>query len=696
MSTRCLFSRNVLNLLVLLGVLLSLDNAGLAATDFYVSVSGRDDWSGREASPDGNGGGPLATLQRARDVVRQLKASTGLPQGGVTIWIAPGTYSLDTGFVLTNENSGEPNKPIVYRATTEGQVRISGGKAVTGWQTVNDDAILRRLEPAARRNVLHTNLKTQGISNFGRLRSRGFGRATVPAGLELFFKDQPMTLSRWPNKAFLKIAGFPEPTGDEHGGTLGQLAAGFYYEGDRPGRWVETNDIWVHGYWAYDWANSYEHIASLDTKKRLIKTSPPYGNYGFRAGQRFYFLNILEELDEPGEWYLDRKTGILYFWPPAPMNDGDVTVSLVENPLLLLDNVSYVKLRGLTFACSRGNAISIKGGTGDRVTGCTIRDVGNSGVVVNGGDHHGIENCVISETGDGGVSLTGGDRRTLTPCGHYARNNHIHHVARWSRCYAPAISMAGVGIVAANNLIHDHPHCAILFSGNEHMIELNEIHHVCLETGDVGAIYTGRDYTFRGNIIRYNFIHHTGGVGMGSMGIYMDDCVSGTEIYGNILWRLHRAVFLGGGRDFKVENNIFIDCNPAVELDGRGMSKSPVWHNMVYKTMKQRLEDMKWRQPPYRTQYPRLADLEAYYAKNDGIPPGNVIVRHNICVNGDLLKITWGATPEAVESKDNLVNVDPLFLDAANGDFRLKPDSPAYVQGFKPIPFDKIGRKSAP
>lgn len=695
MTTRCLFDRNVSDLLVLLGLLLSLNNVGSSATDLYVSVSGSDEWSGHRASPDGNAGGPFATLQRARDAVRQLKASMGLPEGGVTIWIAPGTYSLDTGLVLMSEDSGEPGKPITYRATTEEQVRISGGKAITGWRKVDDDPTLGRLEPAARGNVLEANLKKHGVNDFGKLRSRGFGRSTVPAGLELFFKDEPMTLSRWPNTGFVKIAGSPELTGDEHGGTLGGLSAGFYYEGDRPGQWADTNDIWVHGYWAYDWANSYEHIASLDTQKRLIKTSPPYGNYGFRKGQRFYFLNILEELNEPGEWYLDHKSGVLYFWPPAPMNEGDVTVSLVESPLLLLKNVSHIEFHGLTFTCTRADAISIEGGSGNRITNCTICNVGNSGVVVNGGDNHGIENCGIAQTGDGGISLTGGDRRTLAPCGHFARNNHLHHIARWSRCYAPAISMTGVGIIAANNLIHDHPHCGILFWGNEHVIELNEIHHVCLETGDVGAIYTGRDYTFRGNVIRYNFIHHTGGVGMGSMGIYMDDCVSGTEIYGNVLWKLHRAVFLGGGRDFKVDNNIFVDCDPAIELDGRGMSKSPVWYNMVYKTMKQRLEDMNWREPPYRTRYPQLAELEPYYAKDDGIPPGNVIVSHTICVNSELLKITWGATPEAAESKDNLVNIDPLFIDPANGDFRLKSDSPAYAQGFKPIPFDRIGRGRA-
>jgi len=425
--------RNLFRLLLALGTLLSLGEAGSAATDFYVSASGNDGWSGRQASPDGHGGGPFATLEAARDTVRRLKASTGLPEGGVTIWIAPGTYSLDKGLVLTTEDSGEPAKPVVYRATSQGQARIMGGRIVTDWQAVTDATLLARLEPAARGHVLQADLKAQGVGDFGKLRSRGFGRSGV-AGLELFFRDQPMTLSRWPNADFVKIAKPAEPTGDEHGGTLGKLPAGFYYEGDRPGRWADTDDIWIHGYWAYDWANSYEHIASLDTQTRLIRTSPPHGNYGFRVGQRFYFLNILEELDEPGEWYLDRKTGILYFWPPEPSNAGDVTVSVVEEPLLSLNDVSHVEFRGLAFVCCRTHAISIEGGSSNRITSCTICDVGNSGVVVTGGVHHGIEDCVISETGDGGISLAGGDRSTLTPCGHFARNNHIHHVARWSRC----------------------------------------------------------------------------------------------------------------------------------------------------------------------------------------------------------------------------------------------------------------------
>jgi hypothetical protein len=659
--------------------------AAAAEIAFYVSPDGDDVASGTSPS------NAFATLRQARDAIRELRKDKGLPEGGVTVWIRSGQYFLESGLELTGEDSGTAESPIVYRAMPDERVHIVGGRQVNGWKKVRDRAILDRLDPAAREQVYQADLRAQGIDNFGRLKSRGFGRGTSPAALELFFQDKPMTLARWPNDSFVKITGYTEGKDDGHGRSLGQLSGGFNYEGDRPERWKDASDIWVHGYWAYDWANSYEHIASIDLKKRLIKTSPPHGNYGFRKGGRFYFLNVLEELDEPGEWYLDRKSGILYFWPPAPIEQARTMVSVVEEPMIRLNDVSNVAIRGLMFECARGTGIRISTGRSNHVINCTFRNLGNYGVIVKGGKDHSIVGCEIYQMGDGGISLSGGDRRTLAPARHLVYNNHIHHIARWSRCYVPAVLMSGVGIRVSNNLIHDHPHCAILFGGNDHLIELNEIHHVCLETGDVGAIYTGRDYTYRGNIIRHNFIHHTGGVGMGSMGIYMDDCVSGTQIYGNVLWKLHRAVFLGGGRDFKVENNIFIDCDPAIDIDGRGLSKSPVWHNMVYKTMKERLERMDWDKPPYSTRYPEIADLQQYYAADDGLPPGNILVARNICVGDKWLTIRWGATDEMVEVRDNFVKSDPHFVDAADGDFRLKDDSPAYKLGFKKIPFEQIG-----
>ena len=255
----------------------------------------------------------------------------------------------------------------------------------------------------------------------------------------------------------------------------------------------------------------------------------------------------------------------------------------------------------------------------------------------------------------------------------------------------PAVLLSGVGLRAAHNLIHDHPHCAILFGGNEHSIEFNEIHHIALETGDVGAIYTGRDWTYRGNRIRHNFIHHTGGVGMGSMGVYMDDCVSGTEVFGNVFYKVHWAMFIGGGRDHRVENNLFVDCDPAVRMDGRGLDRSPVWFNMVYDTMKKSLAAVP--QGLYRQRYPATANLDPYYERTDGVPPENNVVARNVCV-GKWLEVGWHAKQEMLKLEQNYVGPDPGFAAPDKMDFRIKADSPVWATGFQPIPWDKLGLRT--
>jgi hypothetical protein len=165
--------------------------------------------------------------------------------------------------------------------------------------------------------------------------------------------------------------------------------------------------------------------------------------------------------------------------------------------------------------------------------------------------------------------------------------------------------------------------------------------------------------------------------------------VSGTEISGNVFYQVTRAAFLGGGRDQHVENNIFVDCRPAVQLDGRGLDPSPVWHNMVYDFMRQRLEEMP--RDLYRARYPELAPLDRYYQSTNGIPPEGNLVRHNICWGGKWLEVGWHARPEMLEAQDNLVDQDPRFVSVGKLDFRLAPDSPAWKIGFKPIPFEQIG-----
>jgi hypothetical protein len=503
-----------------------------------------------------------------------------------------------------------------------------------------------------------------------------------------------MTLARWPNEGqFDKLAGFPAGSGknDDHGGNIGDLPGGFLYAGDRPNRWQDTSDLWVHGYWAWDWANSYERVTELDRERHFIRTAPPHGLYGFRKGQRFYFVNVLEELDQPGEWFLDRKAGVLYFWPPDGSPSAEVTLSLLDQPLLKLTDAAHITFRGLILEATRANAVEIRGGTSNRIAGCLIRNIGNSGVVIEGGFGHGVASCDLFDTGDGGVSLTGGDRQTLQPGGHFVENSHFQRQGRWSKCYVPAIAMTGVGLRASHNLIHDHPHCAILFWGNDHLMEFNDIHHIALETGDVGAIYTGRDYSFRGNRIRHNYIHETGGVGMGSMGVYMDDCVSGTEVFGNVFYMVHWAMFIGGGRDHRVENNLFVDCDPAVRADARGLDKSPVWRGMVDDFMRKQLAAVP--AALYRERYPAIKTLDAYYDTKDGfkgIPAEGNVVARNVCV-GKWLELGWHATATGFEVRDNFTSGDPLLVNPAKQDFRLKPESPAYKTGFQATPFEQIG-----
>lgn len=664
--------------------------ASAPAVEFFVSPAGHD------ANP-GTSEKPFATLEQARRALRQQRQVDGKSFGGSTIWLRGGDYLRTSAFELTAADSGTADATVVWRSYQDETVRLLGGRTLSGFQRVTDPAVLNRLDEKARDGVWQIDLRALGITEFGRMNSRGFGRPTTPAHCELFCDGKPMTLARWPNEgAWSRIAGFPEASaqGDDHGGKIGRLEEGFTVDGDRPFCWKETHDLWVHGYWSWDWANSYERVTSLDQAHKLIKTAPPHGLYGFRKGQRFYFLNVLEELDQPGEWFLDRVSGVLYFWPPRePDENFTATLSLLDQPLLRFNGVSHVTFQGMTLEATRADAVIVQGGADNRIQGCILRNIGDWAVRIDGGTGHGVVGCDILDTGDGGVSMQAGDRQTLAPAGHFVENCHFVRQGRWSKCYVPAVMMSGVGLRASHNLIHDHPHCAILFGGNEHLIEFNEIHHIALETGDVGAIYTGRDWTCRGNRIRHNFIHHTGGVGMGSMGVYMDDCVSGTEVFGNVFYKVHWAMFIGGGRDHRVENNLFVDCDPAVRTDGRGLDKSPVWFNMVYEYMKQQLAAVP--QDLYRTRYPAIADLDRYYANTDGVPPENNLVARNVCV-GKWLEVGWHAKLDMLKLEQNYVGPDPGFAAPEKMDFRIRADSPVWATGFQTIPFDEIGLRRRP
>jgi len=663
----------------LLGVLI-LGTCPASAATFYVARNGNDAWSGRLAQPNPAGSdGPFATLERARDEIRKLKKAGKLPGGGVTVEVCGGVYERTRPFELTAEDSGTRDARVVYRARPGEEIHLVGGKVVTGFKPVTDAAVLGRLDASARGKVLQADLRALGISDFGKASG---------GGMEVFFRDKPMTVARWPNEGFVRIADIVVKDGHKIHGRAGSKTGKFVYEGDHPKRWVPEKDPWLHGYWFWDWSEQRQKIESIDVEKRVIALAPPYHGYGYRKGQWYYAFNLLCELDAPGEWYVDRQTGVLYFWPPAPIDQGPVLVSVLPT-LVTMKNASHVTVRGLILEAARGTPVSVSGGTAARVVGCTIRNVGGGAVAVRGGSSNGVVGCDIYQTGCGGISINGGDRKTLTPAGHYAENNHIHHYSRWRRVYQPGIHLNGVGNRAAHNLIHNAPHMAMGFGGNDHVIEFNEIHSVCYESNDAGAIYTGRNWTMRGTVIRHNYMHHINGFeGRGCVGVYLDDMFCGTAIYGNVFFKVTAAAFIGGGRDCTIENNIFVDCNPAVHVDARALGWAHGHADMWIKEGREKgtLSGILYDEPPYSERYPKLVGI---LGDDPAAPKGNLIAR-NVCSGGKWDRIQAKARP-LITFENNLLKEDPRFVDAKRLNFQLREDSPAYKLGFKRIPIEQIG-----
>lgn len=639
-------------------------------TQYFVSINGND------LNP-GTIERPFATLERAREKIREIKAVHAFPIGGVTIQLRGGTYVLTKTFDLTDKDSGTEQSPIIYRSYKHEKVYLIGGREIKGFSSVTDPSVLQRIDKTAQGNILQVDLRAQGIADFGQLKSRGgMYERVLSAGLELFFQDKPMTLARWPNHDWARIKATPA---GQHGGR-------FAYVGDRPKRWALADDIWLHGYWTWDWADLYVKVKSINTETHEMAIIEEQSDtFGFTPGNRYYALNILEELDEPGEWYLDRAKGILYFWPPAPINKGKAFVSVL-NTIISMHDVSYVTFSGITIEYCRGTAVEVQGGSHDLIAGCTLRNTGSAAVRIEGGIESGVAGCDVYQCGEGGIVLHGGDRKTLNPAGNYAINNSIHDYSRWVRTYRPGITVSGVGNRLANNLIHSAPHIAIWLHGNEHIIEFNDIHHVCMETSDAGAFYMGRDYSERGNIVRYNYFHE---LGPGDVqAIYLDDLSSGTTVFGNVVYKASRGVLIGGGRDNVVQNNIFVKCGAAVHVDARGVgwTKKHIavdgdWH------MQDKLKEVNYNKPPYSIKYPKLTTvLEDDFA----LPKGNII-EHNISFESKWLEID-DVSKSLVTIQSNLVDLDPGFLSGrAAMNFQLKNDSTAYQMGFKRIPMERIG-----
>lgn len=574
------------------------------------------------------------TLARALDLLKSpdLRNAAGVPKEPITLQLQSGAYRLNESLKLDIASSGSAEHPVLIQGPKDGSAIITGGKIVNDFSPVTAPAALVRLPRGSRTHVLQADLPAQGITDYGVQSRHGFGSdAGNPAALEITYRNQPMTLARWPNQGFATIASTPN----------GEKGVTFTVQGANLAAWAKEPDLLATGYWFNNWTDTTLPIKSVNPTNKRITLTVPKPPYGIKAGQRIFIQNALSELDQPGEWYLDTDSGMLYVWLPDATKIKDtfrqqsiVEASLLEK-LLVIENAHYINLNNLTFQSARGDAITVQGGHHITIAKSTIRNIGNRAAVISGQDN-GLTSMLIENIGEGAIVLQGGDRQTLTPANLYAERSTIRRFARISRTYQSAILLTGVGNRAVGNTISDSAHTAILFTGNDHLISQNEIFNVCQETGDAGAIYTGRDWTARGTIIAQNHLHDIpSNISWGkTKGVYLDDQASGMVVSGNRFENIYEAVFIGGGRDNLVEGNTFSKTKIAIHLDARGKKWKRATSDELKDTLQKRLEAVPYNQTPYKDRYPHLATI---LVDDPEMPKYNIARKNQISAESQLV-----------------------------------------------------------
>ncbi|MCX8064350.1 MAG: right-handed parallel beta-helix repeat-containing protein [Candidatus Hydrogenedentes bacterium] len=578
----------------------------------YVSTLGNDEWSGNYPEPlSDNKDGPVATLERARDLLRE-KRGNNLGKGGVVL-IRAGNYFLKNTLYFEDVDSGSEEFPIVWQAYKGEEVNIIGGiqiEKLEPWKENISKAYVGKLESTPRILLLSKEIQT---------------------------------LARWPNSSENQLPGgeWSFITGIEMGKNKSSFICEFI-----PSSLNSTNiiNLEVGIFSNYNWAFQIVKVKNILNESKTIELEQDL-NYEAQVGRRFYLQNHPTLIDEESEWYYDHETGeLLFYYPYHKYDTTQKPILSTINTIVHLKNAKYINFIGLNFIASNDSGIVVENSENCLIAKASIYGIYKTGISIINGKNNRVLGCDLFELGGTGISVQGGDRKTLTPANHQIVNNHIHTYAKIHRTYHPGISVSGVGIRIAHNEIHDAPHSAIILSGNDHIIEYNRIYRVCEETADAGAFYMGRDWTYRGNILRNNVFHDIYGFGLtevnnadGSLtinyesplwgwGIYLDDCSSGVTVEGNIIYRVPLCgVMIGGGRDNIVDNNIFVECIPALHIDAR-------WDGYCWDVMDERLEAMNPKEPPYSVKYPEILSL---YQSDRRKPANNKFTRNIIYYQRD-------------------------------------------------------------
>ncbi|MGN1264353.1 MAG: right-handed parallel beta-helix repeat-containing protein [Muribaculaceae bacterium] len=653
-----------------------------------------------------------------------IRKASGI-KGDVVISLSAGDYRTASTIEITQGSWSS----LLITARKGHDVRITGDVVVPkkSISRITDKRVLNRVPAEWRSKVLAVNCSGL-VDSIANIRPSGFGRKSLPAWSELMVDGEPLTIARWPNDS-MALIGKIEVSGGPEDKAAGRLPI-FHYQGDRPNRWTDTENMWIGGYFGHGYADDLIPVKKVNAADSTIHAGM-FTTYQFFTGadfRRWYAANLLEELDREGEFVVDAKRKMFYFIPTSA-KVNDVRLTVLEEPIFAIERCANVTLQDLTIENSRGMGVYIEATENVVVDGCTLRNLGNLAVCIGkgtdsaesatvkphaqeaGGDlqsrlvgnlagalyqrpalyrdsgrNNGVRNCHIYNVGAGGVSLGGGNRLTLTPSHNFVTNCRISRYNRIEKSYRPAVWIDGVGNLVSKCSIFDAPSMAILFHGNDHIIELCDITNVCQEVDDQGAIYYGRDPSERGHIIRYNYFHSLSPRHRVTA-TYHDDGACGSEVYGNIYYRAGSLpVLIGGGCDHHYYNNLFIESPVAIHIDNRLQNWAA---NMIAKggIFEERLNVVNFTQPPFSTAYPEFVN---YWNEDPSMPKRNLIER-NLFYNIDTVmrcNAKWG------EWLNNWTTTqDPGFVDPENPLRGFKADAPILkiLPDAAKIPFRNIG-----
>lgn len=638
----------------------------LVAAMVFVSPSGSD------ANP-GTRERPLATPAAARDAVRKLSG------GEKVVEFADGFYRLTKPLILEAQDSG-----TTWRAANRGKAVLGGSVKPTAYGRVSDPDVLALLPEGARDKVVYAEFPADvTLPGFC-----GGGCGTPPKLVEypisVFQGDRRLIPARWPNEGFARTGenigkAVAQPQQEAGSATTGVFA----FKSERLARWAKEPDLWAYGLWRFEWADTKTRVTKVDVAAGTIAVDVAPIVFGIREDAQFYILNALSELDRPGEWVLDRRRRRIYVWPVE--GAGPLSFACADG-LVRAARLTDVVIDGLVFDCSRTDAVTFRDCSRCTVRASTVRRTSAGAICMEGGVSNRVVGCDLYDLGEGGVTLRGGDFRSLTPGGHVADNNHIHHYGRVVANYRPGVQLYGVGCRATHNLIHHSDHQAIAFEGNDHYVGWNVVHDTCLYNDDAGAIYCcQRDWTKRGTVIERNVIHLTGKQPrpMHTEAIYLDDFSSGVIVRNNIVNRSDLGVYVGGGNDCTVYGNVFLNCSHGIEHGSRGIETFAKNISELGRksSMFRRLDELRplLESDLWRTRYPNL--LKVYDFED-------AVFAHNAIFNVYTNNVMAGCGPNEWQNWEKVgpltvrkVNVeltdDPGFVDYAHFDWELRPDAPA-------------------